>query len=164
MNENILELSVNKKINFNDLIFKLSYLGYERTSVVRDKSEFSVRGSIIDIFISDHTKPIRIDFFDDIIESIHSFDPITQKRLKILDVKNISINTSSELIINDKSIELFRKNFRKIFINYSLSQIYHSFSENILPPGGEQFISHFFLNKMETIFSYLTKYNYYFIK
>ena len=60
------------------------------------------------------------------------------------------------MILNQKSIELFRKNFREIFNNYRLSQIYHSFSENILPPGGEQFIPLFF-DKMETIFSYLDK-------
>ena len=154
--ENIIEISIAKKINFNNLAIKLLLLGYERTSVVRDKTEFSIRGSIIDIFISDQEKPIRIDFFGDTIESIHSFDQFTQKRLNRLNISTISINTSGELILNKKSIELFRKNFREIFENYRLSQIYHSFSENILPPGGEQFIPLFF-KKMETIFSYIGK-------
>jgi len=156
LNENIIKISVNKKINFNDLAIKLSLLGYERTSVVRDKTEFAIRGSIIDIFISDQANPIRIDFFGDNIESIHYFDQITQKRLNKLSISIISINTSSELILNQNSIEIFRKNFREIFSNYRLSQIYHSFSENILPPGGEQFIPLFF-EEMETIFSYLKK-------
>ena len=156
LHENSIEISLNKEINFNDLIIKLSSLGYERTSVVRDKTEFSIRGSLIDIYVSDHSNPIRIDFFDNMIESIHSFDPITQKRIKKIDLVKISINTSSELIINENSIELFRKNFRQKFDNYRASQIYNSFSEKIIPPGGEQFISLFF-NKMETIFSYLQK-------
>ena len=56
--------------SFNDLIFKLLSLGYERTSVVRDKTEFAVRGSIIEIFIVDYEHPIRIDFFDNNIETI----------------------------------------------------------------------------------------------
>ena len=156
LNENIIEILVNKKINFNDLISKLISLGYERTSVVRDKTEFAIRGSIIDIFISDLDKPLRIDFFDDKIDSVHSFDQITQKRLIKLDFSKISIKASSELILNQKSIGLFRKNFREIFSNYRLSQAYHSFSENILPPGGEQFIPLFY-NKMETIFNYLNE-------
>ena len=52
-------------------------LGFQRTSLVRDKSEFSVRGSILDIFPNDRSKPIRIDFFDEEIETIFEFDPIT---------------------------------------------------------------------------------------
>ena len=156
LNENIIEITVNKKIDFNHLAIKLSSLGYERTSVVRDKTEFAIRGSIIDIFISNQENPIRIDFFDDTIDSIYSFDQITQKRLDKLNITPISINISRELILNQKSIELFRKKFREIFNNYRLSQIYYSFSENILPPGGEQFIPLFF-NEMKTIFSYLDK-------
>jgi len=154
LNEHIIEISVNKIIDFNQLILKLSFLGYQRTSVVRDKAEFSVRGSIIDIFISDHDKPIRIDFFDNIIESIYIFDQTSQKRLEKLDSSKISINTSSELILNKKTIELFRKNFRQNFENYRLSEIYHKFSDNIIPPGGEQFIP-FFFNNMQTLFSFI---------
>jgi len=154
LNEYIIELSVNTEIDFNKFILNLSFLGYQRTSVVRDKSEFSVRGSIIDIFISDYERPIRIDFFDNIIESIYAFDEITQKRLKKIEFSIISINCSSELILTENTIKLFRKNFRKIFENYRLSNIYHSFSENIIPPGGEQFLPLFF-EKMDTFFSFL---------
>ena len=49
-------------------------MGYERTSIVRDKSEFAIRGSIIDIFLAQYNKPIRIDLFDNDIESIFEFD------------------------------------------------------------------------------------------
>ena len=154
LNKNFIEIFINQKIGFNDLIFKLLSLGYERTSVVRDKTEFAIRGSIIDIFIVDHEHPIRIDFFDNKIESIYSFNHITQKRINKLDNKKIIIYTSSELLLNERSITLFRKNFREIFSNYRLSQIYHSFSEGIIPPGGEQFIP-LFLDNMESIFSYL---------
>ena len=154
LNTNFIEIFINQKIDFNTLIFKLLSLGYERTSVVRDKTEFAIRGSIIDIFIVDHEYPIRIDFFDNYIESIYSFDHITQKRIHKLNNKNIIIYSSSELLLNEESIKLFRKNFREIFSNYRLSHIYQSFSEGIIPPGGEQFIP-VFLNNMESIFTYL---------
>ena len=154
LNTNFIEIFINQKIDFNNLIFKLLSLGYERTSVVRDKTEFAIRGSIIDIFIVDHEHPIRIDFFDNKIESIYSFNHITQKRLNKLNNKKIIIYSSSELLLNEESIKLFRKNFREIFSNYRLSHIYHSFSEGIIPPGGEQFIP-VFLNNMESIFTYL---------
>ena len=154
LNKNFIKIFINQKIGFNDLISKLLSLGYERTSVVRDKTEFAVRGSIIDIFIVDNKYPIRIDFFDNNIESINIFDQITQKRIKKLYNKKIIIYNASELLLSEESIKFFRKNFREIFSNYRLSQIYNSFSEGIIPPGGEQFIP-LFLTKMESIFSYL---------
>ena len=154
LNKNFIEIYINQKIRFNDFISKLLLLGYVRTSVVRDKTEFAIRGSIIDIFIVDNEYPIRIDFLDDTIETIYTFDFITQKRLEKLDNKKYFIYSSSELPVNEDSIKLFRENFRKLFLNYRLSQVYHSFSECIIPPGGEQFIP-LFLKNMESIFSYL---------
>mgnify|MGYP003711237889 CR=1 FL=1 len=65
-------------------------LGYERTSVVRDKSEFAVRGSILDIYLIDHNQPIRLDFLDDVIETIHDFD----WQLEDLEGTNINFNQS----------------------------------------------------------------------
>ena len=117
LDKNLIAIFVNQKINFNKFILTLSSLGYERTSVVRDKTEFAIRGSIIDIFIEGYEKPIRIDFFDDTIESIHLFDQITQKRLNKFEDNKCFIYTSSELLLNDESINLFRKileNFSQI--------------------------------------------------
>ena len=87
--KNFIEIFLNKKINFEQLINKLILLGYQRTSVVREKSEFAIRGSIIDIFLSDRIKPIRIDFFDQNIETISEFDRLTQKTNKKIDEKYI---------------------------------------------------------------------------
>ena len=154
LSNNFIEIHVNKKINFNSFIRKLSSLGYQRVSVVRDKTEFAIRGSIIDVFIVGHEKSIRIDFFDDKIESIYTFDNITQKRLDKFEGNSFFIYTSSELLLNEESINLFRKNFRECFPNYRLSKIYHSFSDSIIPPGGEQFIP-LFLEKMESLFSFI---------
>ena len=46
-------------LKVDNLIKLLIKIGYERTSIVRDKSEFAVRGSIIDIFLPQFEKPIR---------------------------------------------------------------------------------------------------------
>ena len=81
INKNFLNLSVGKKINFDYFINKILILGFQRSSLVRDKSEFSIRGSIFDIFPSDYEKPFRIDFYNNVIESINQFDQISQKRL-----------------------------------------------------------------------------------
>ena len=151
---NFIEIFNGRKFNFNNLINQLNSLGYDRTSVVRDKGEFSIRGSIIDIFTADINNPIRIDFFDEVIDSIYTFDPINQKRIKKFTNEKILIHSSSEMLLNQNSINLFKKNFRNFFPNYRLSHVYHSFNEGVLPPGGEQFLP-FFLKNMESLFSFL---------
>ena len=140
LKNNFIEIFINQKINFDKFINQLILLGYQRASIVREKSEFAVRGSIIDIFLSDRINPLRLDFFDQNIESISEFDKLTQKTIKKINDKNILINPSSELLLNEKSLNLFRKSFRKIFSDYRHSQIYNLFSESIIPSGGEHFI------------------------
>ena len=157
INNNFIEIFLNKRINFEQLINKLIFLGYQRTSVVREKSEFAIRGSIIDIFLSDRNKPIRIDFFDQNIETISEFDRLTQKTTQKID-ENILITPSSELLINNKSLNLFRKSFREIFSEYRHSQIYNLFSNSIIPSGGENFLP-LFNESLSTIFSYCLNYH-----
>ena len=155
--KNSFKIYENKKIDFKELISKLLILGYDRTSVVRDKSEFAVRGSILDIYLIDHDHPIRLDFFDDIIESIHDFDRISQKRINKLSGKNFIIYPSCELLLTDENIKIFRKKFREIFSDFRKSHIYNLFTEKIIPPGGEQFLP-LFNDKLSTLFEYLNDY------
>ncbi len=156
INSQFFKVSKKQKFKLEDLINNLVLLGFQRTSLVRDKSEFSVRGSILDIFPNERFKPIRIDFFDEEIETIFEFDPITQKRLKKIN-SDLEFNIVNELILNEDNLNLFRKNFREIFSEYRNSQVYNLFSENIIPSGGEQFMPLFYDN-LETLFDYVEDY------
>lgn len=77
----------------NQLLCALVAMGYEKVSLVRAVGDFSVRGGIIDIYPppfpeAGHTLregPIRLDFFGDTIESIRSFEPISQRSIGELD-------------------------------------------------------------------------------
>ncbi len=151
--KNFITISKKSKIKIDKILLLLIKLGYERTSLVRDKSEFAIRGSIIDIFLPQSVKPIRIDLFDDEIESIFEFDPITQKRFKRSDLDYITLNPSNELIIDKKNLERFRVQFRSTFQNFRKSQTYEIFSSGIIPSGGEQFLPLFYEN-LETLFDY----------
>ncbi len=62
-----------------ELLQRLSYLGYRRVSLVEEIGEFAVRGGIIDIFPSNTLKPIRVEFLDNEIEAIKTFDAATQR-------------------------------------------------------------------------------------
>lgn len=61
------------------LVEKLAGLGYERTAVAEVAGQFSVRGEILDVFSPGSEFPFRIDFFDTEVESIRTYDPMTQR-------------------------------------------------------------------------------------
>jgi len=62
----------------------LAQKGYERNELVWSPGQFISRGSIVDIFSPSDPFPVRLEFFDDEIESLRFFDPETQKSLRTL--------------------------------------------------------------------------------
>ena len=60
-------------------IIFLQQLGYARVDLVEGSGEFSVRGEIIDIFCPLYPLPLRLEFFDDVLESVRLFNPVTQR-------------------------------------------------------------------------------------
>ncbi|KAA3615007.1 MAG: transcription-repair coupling factor [Calditrichaeota bacterium] len=64
---------------FDDLISQLDTAGFERVDIVEQVGEFSVRGGIIDIFAWNNEEPVRLEYFGNVIESIRTFDVITQR-------------------------------------------------------------------------------------
>src|SRR5699024_974569 len=77
-------------------------MGYERVSMVTTPGEFSLRGGIIDIFPVTEIDPIRIELFDDEIDSIRYFDAETQRSLD--KKKNIDIGPATELLLTNENI------------------------------------------------------------
>lgn len=71
-------------------------MGYERAPFVEAKGQFGVRGGILDVFPMDAKSPVRIEFFDTEMDSIRSFDPVSQRSLKSL--KEISIYPAQLLV------------------------------------------------------------------
>lgn len=89
---NLLEtivLKVGSQYERNSLVFSLSNSGYERVYRVYDKGEFSVRGSIVDIFDITQEMPVRIDFVDDVVDRIILYDIYTQENIKYIDEVSI---------------------------------------------------------------------------
>lgn len=87
--------------------------GYCRTDVVREAGEYAIRGSIIDLFPSTAPHAIRLDLFGDEIETVRSFDPLTQ--LTIGDVQNIQLGSMAEVFLDDASVQRFRTGYRDLF-------------------------------------------------
>lgn len=149
-----ISLKPGEVIDINNLVNFFVSNGYEKTPTVREHGEFSVRGGIID-FYSPLNKPIRLDLFGNTIDSIKSFDLISQRSLELL--KEIFVYPASEIILNDKTIENFRINFNKKFGSQKEKvKIYDSISEGISCPGMEHWLP-FFYNKTGSIFDYIDK-------
>ena len=150
-----LSLVINQKISQNLLINFFIQNGYLNSSTVRENSEFSSRGSIIDVFPPGSLLPVRIDFFGDVIETIKYFDPITQ--LTIREIKKIRFHVGNELVLNSESVENFRKKYRDFFGSASTNdEIYMSISESRSFPGMENYLP-LFHSSLKSIFDYLPK-------
>ncbi len=83
---NLAELVIsNQECDRDELRQRLINAGYESVALVRTVGEFSVRGGIFDVFPSGFTNPVRLDFFGDLVESIRTFDPVSQRSLDQLE-------------------------------------------------------------------------------
>ena len=94
--KNSITLKVSDTLNMEYIKQKLVSLGYERNELIDGRGQFSIRGGIIDISISDK-QGVRIELWGDEVDSIRKFDIVSQRSIKMLD--NIEINPSHEYIL-----------------------------------------------------------------
>lgn len=73
-----LQIRVGDKVNRTQLREKLWEMGFEEVDYVYSPGEFAIRGSLIDIYSYAAESPMRLDFFDDELDSIRDFDPESQ--------------------------------------------------------------------------------------
>ncbi len=96
---NTLFLEKNKSYNLNNLVNSLINMGFTRVNKIDQSLQFALRGDILDIFPINLDKPIRIEFFDDEIESIRYFEIESQTSIEEID--NIKIFPATDLLIDD---------------------------------------------------------------
>src|SRR5581483_1427106 len=74
-----LHLRVGDEVPLDEIVAHLESIGYERREPVEMVGEYSVRGGILDVFSPEAAKPVRIDLFGDLLESIRRFDVESQR-------------------------------------------------------------------------------------
>lgn len=93
-----------KRIDLEALVKKLSAIGYDRESMVTGPGQFSLRGGIIDIFPLTEEHPVRIELFDDEVDSVRFFDSETQRSLA--KVKGgLVIGPARELLLYEEELD-----------------------------------------------------------
>ncbi|CAO5681096.1 MAG: Transcription-repair-coupling factor [Holosporales bacterium] len=110
-----LHLKRGQTIKRNKVVSLLISLGYKRCDAVYESGDFSIRGHLIDVFLNGYEKPLRIDFFDQEIESIKVFEIDTQTTLKDADpLDQIIISPSSEVLWDQEFLDHFSARYRSL--------------------------------------------------
>ncbi len=138
-----LSLSTGQQLPRDEFTRSLVETGYLRVPQVSEHGEFAVRGSLIDIFPMGTDAPVRIDFFDDDIESLRFFSPDSQ--LSGDKVDSIRILPAREVPLDATAIAAFRDRYRERFEGQpGKSRVYRDVSDGIAHGGIEYYLPLFF--------------------
>jgi transcription-repair coupling factor (superfamily II helicase) len=89
LREKLITIRKDDVLDKEELVERLIALGYEKTSHVETPMTFASRGYIVDVYSVNYDKPLRIEFFDDIIDSIRIFDNDSQRTIEKVDEAEI---------------------------------------------------------------------------
>lgn len=142
-----------QQVNLTALKLQLSAVGYRAVEQVMEHGEFSARGSLLDLYPMGCSLPFRIDFFDDEVDGIRTFDPDNQRSLTQVDA--IELLPAHEFPTDKAAIERFRLRYRERFAARNEKEsIYQQVSQGILPAGIEYYLP-LFAEQTASLFSFL---------
>lgn len=111
-----LPLSVGEQYDFAELKGRLVTLGYVNAPQVEQIGQFAQRGSIIDVYPADQDEPFRLDFFDDELDQMKTFDPATQKSTGT--VQGAQILPASDIVLTEQAYQAGKKALEAAFSAY----------------------------------------------
>ena len=141
-----------------DFIAQLEGLGYTRGHVVAQKGEFAVRGYLMDVFSPANPCPLRIEFFDDRIESVRTFDPDSQRSIQ--DLGKAMILPLKEALFFPEFREQAVQNLERVLektgaLPESGREIREKIRQGVSFPGVDFYLSLFYPG-LETFLDYLS--------
>ena len=110
-NNSFVKISSEDIVDVEEFIKTLINLNYNPTSLVENKGEYAKRGSIIDFWPIDYENPVRLELFDDEIDSIRIFDQKNQRTIEKID--EVTISPLNELVYEESDFEYVLKNIEK---------------------------------------------------
>ena len=151
------DIKVGQKFDLEQQKRRLIQAGYHLVDTVYDHGEFAVRGSIMDIYASGQDAPIRIDLFDDEIETLKFFDPETQRTSN--KIETFTVLPAKEFPLKEGR-STFRDRYAEAFPNSNPKKnpIYQDVMEGIASPGLDFYFPLFFDNGVMQDQSGITSY------
>ena len=147
-------LNVGDRFNFEEQSTRLLQIGYRRVDTVYEPGEFSIRGSLMDVFPMGLSRPLRIDTFDDEVDSLRYFGIDTQ--LTTERTECISVLPAHEFRLDEEGVTKFRHAWHASFdedVRYCPD--YQDVSAGVAPDGIECYLPLFF-SETASFFDYLT--------
>jgi transcription-repair coupling factor (superfamily II helicase) len=139
-----LTLKKDTTVSLSELNERLFEMGFERVDFVTEPGEFAVRGGIIDVFSFAYQHPYRIEFFDDTVERLSSFQVKDQRSVAAYDTIEILPNTSNLETTDQRKtlLEFFPANSSFVFgsldkITAKLDTLYKKASTAYTASAGE---------------------------
>ena len=115
--QHLLKIDGKTPVDERKLAEKLVEMGYEKNYQVEAPGQFSIRGGIVDIFDLTEENPYRIELWGDEVESIRSFDVLSQRSVEKL--SGITIYPASEMLLSDSQMQKGMEKIRKEAENFS---------------------------------------------
>ena len=148
----VMQVAVGQTLAPEELTAFLVRNSYLRSATVSEPGEYAQRGGILDVFPPGAAQPLRLDFFGDQVESLRSFDPLSQRTTG--QVEHMVLRPVSEIILDPAAIERFRIGYRETFGVVRGDPLYEAVSAGRLHPGMEHWLPLFF-ESLETLCDYL---------
>lgn len=154
LKEKSLLLEVLSEVDRDDLVDALEASGYLRVPIAEDPGTYAVRGGLIDIYPPSAAFPARVELDDDLIASIHSFDPEDQRTRE--EISELFIHPVREILLGDAETALARERIRALADEANIpTRIARKFIEDIEDGrafyGIERFLPAFY-PQLETLF------------
>lgn len=100
--KDVIEVNIGGLLEEGRLSERLVAMGYEKSYQVESPGQFSVRGGIVDIFDLTEENPYRIELWGDEVESIRSFDVLSQRSIEKLE--SVSVFPATEFVLEEGRI------------------------------------------------------------
>lgn len=137
-----LRLQIGETIeSIEQLGHQLIEMGYRAEQMVMTPGEFSIRGSIVDVYPLTKEHPVRIDLFDVEVDSIRTFDPQTQRSIEVLSHVELlpatELPLSAELLVEalptiQKAVQKAVQQIKEEEVKERIEQQHRLFSEQLL--------------------------------
>ncbi len=131
----------------------LDAAGYQNVDTVTERGQYAVRGAVMDIFPMGAELPVRIDLFDDEIDSLRTFDPESQRTVER--ITQLQLLPAKEFPFDESAVSRFRDRWHHAFnVDVRRCSVYQDVSSHIAPNGIEYYLP-FFFDNLGTLFDYL---------
>ena len=148
-----LPLEAGATLEVETLLGYLERNGFVRAGTVMEAGDYAVRGGIVDIFPPNAERPVRLDYFGDTVETVHWFDPLSQRRGEPAGALHLA--PVSEVLLTPQSIARFRGAYRRAFGAMTGDDpLYEAVTAARRYPGIEHWLP-LFHDGLETLFDYV---------